>query len=104
VDVFPAVETHPPWHLYGNRRLQLQFERAPDDGHDVARNMLSSIYATKQSILQLIVASGWVFYLNIRCNIFIGVRITKEMPGSVAIGTFCRIPLHGPSRFRYHLC
>ena len=24
-----------------------------------------------------------------RCNIFIGVRIIKEMPGSVASGTFC---------------
>jgi hypothetical protein len=43
----------------------VQFERAPDDGHNDARNMLSSIYATKQLILRLIVASGWVFYLNI---------------------------------------
>jgi hypothetical protein len=40
-----------------------------DDGHNRARNMLSSVYATKQSILQLIVASGWAFYLNIwRCT------------------------------------
>jgi hypothetical protein len=66
VDVFPAfvgllVETHLPRHSYGNRRLRLQFERAPDDGHNNARNMLSSICATKQLILQLIVASGWVF-------------------------------------------
>jgi hypothetical protein len=44
--------------------LRMQFERAPDDGHNNARNMLSSVYATKQLILQLIVASGWVFYLN----------------------------------------
>jgi hypothetical protein len=60
--------------MIGNRRLRLQFERAPDDGHNSARNMLSSVYATKQSILQLIyliyfiqqliIASGWAFYLN----------------------------------------
>jgi len=27
---------------------------------------------------------------NFRCNIFIGVRIVKEMPGSVASGTHCK--------------
>jgi hypothetical protein len=60
VDVFPAVvgllvltnrprlETHPPRHLYGNRRLRLHFERAPDDGRNAARNMLSGVYVTKQ--------------------------------------------------------
>jgi hypothetical protein len=30
------LETHPPRHLDGNRRLRLQFERAPDDGHNGA--------------------------------------------------------------------
>jgi hypothetical protein len=44
----PRLETHPPRHLDGKRRLRLQFERAPDDGHNGARNMLSSVYATKQ--------------------------------------------------------
>jgi hypothetical protein len=34
VDVFPAVV--------------VQFEGAPDDGHNGARNMLSGVYATKQ--------------------------------------------------------
>jgi hypothetical protein len=43
----PRLETHPPRHLYGNRRLRLQFERAPDDGRNDARNMLSSISVTK---------------------------------------------------------
>ena len=38
--------------------------RAPDDGHCNARNMLSSVGTTKQSILRLIVASSWVFYLS----------------------------------------
>jgi hypothetical protein len=61
----PQLETHPPRHLYGNRRLRLQSERAPDDGHNNARNMSSNVYATKQYILRLIVASGWAFYLNI---------------------------------------
>jgi hypothetical protein len=28
--------------------LRLQFERTPDDEHDSARNMLSSVYVTKQ--------------------------------------------------------
>ena len=31
-------------------------------------------------------ASG---YQTFRCNIFVGVRIIKEMPGSVASGTHC---------------
>jgi hypothetical protein len=49
MDVFPAwLETHPPRHLYGDRRLRLQFERARDDGHNNAQNMLSSVYAAKQ--------------------------------------------------------
>jgi hypothetical protein len=30
-----------------NRRLRLQFESAPDDGRNDARNMLSSVYVTK---------------------------------------------------------
>ena len=30
-----------------------------------------------------------VLLFNFRCNIFIGVRIIKEMPGSVASGTLC---------------
>jgi hypothetical protein len=58
------LETCPPPHSYGNLRLQWQFERAPDDGHSNARNMSSSVCATKQYILRMIVASGWVFYLN----------------------------------------
>jgi hypothetical protein len=54
-------ETYLPRHSYGNRRLRLQFERALVDGHNNARNMSSSVYAPNQYILQLIVASGWVF-------------------------------------------
>jgi len=30
-----------------------------------------------------------VHLFEFRCNIFIGVRIIKEMPGSVASGTHC---------------
>jgi hypothetical protein len=41
----PRLETP---HSYGNRRLRLQFVRAPDDGHDGARNMLSGVDVTKQ--------------------------------------------------------
>jgi len=32
-----------------------------------------------------------VLLFKFRCNMFIGVRIIKEMPGSVASGTPCRI-------------
>jgi len=32
-----------------------------------------------------------VLLFKFRCNIFIGVRIIKEMPGSVASGTSCTI-------------
>jgi hypothetical protein len=41
------LETRPPPHSYGNRRLPLQFEISPDDGHISARNMLSGVYVTK---------------------------------------------------------
>jgi hypothetical protein len=44
----PRLEIHPPPHSYGNQRLRRQFEGDPDDGHSGARNMLSSVYATKQ--------------------------------------------------------
>ena len=34
-----------------------------------------------------------VLLFKFRCNIFIGVRIIKEMPGSVASGTHCTCSL-----------
>jgi hypothetical protein len=43
----PRPETHSPRLLFGNRGLRLQFKSAPDDGQNVARNMLSSVYTTK---------------------------------------------------------
>jgi len=36
-----------------------------------------------------------VLLFKFRCNIFIGVRIIKEMPGSVASGTPCSLPFSG---------
>jgi len=35
-----------------------------------------------------------VFLFKFPCNIFIGVRIIKEMPGSVASGTSCTTCVH----------
>ena len=35
-----------------------------------------------------------VLLFKLRCNILIGVRIIKEMPGSVASGTPCIIPVN----------
>ena len=35
-----------------------------------------------------------VLVFKFRCNIFIGVRIIKEMPGSVASGTLCTIQVN----------
>jgi hypothetical protein len=66
----PRLETHLLRHSYGNRRLRQQFERAPDDGHNNVRNMLSSIYATKQYILRFIVATGWVFLFELTTGVF----------------------------------
>jgi hypothetical protein len=39
-----------------------------------------------------------VLLFKLRCNIFIGVRIIKEMPGSVASGTLC---INKPPTFAY---
>jgi hypothetical protein len=40
--------------------------------------------------IYLIVKEKNVHLFKFRCNIFIGVRIIKEMPGSVTSGTLCR--------------
>ena len=37
-----------------------------------------------------------VFLFKFHCNIFIGVRIIKEMPGSVASGTVCILIISAP--------
>ena len=39
-----------------------------------------------------------VLLFKFHCNIFIGVRIIKEMPGSVASGTHCIIRMNKSSR------
>jgi hypothetical protein len=68
VSIRPRLETRPPPHSHGSRRLRLQFETAPDDGHDSARNMLSDVYVTKQKMLRFFVKTVWIFYLNIVCK------------------------------------
>jgi len=51
--------------------------RAPDDGHNNARNMLSSVCTTKKyKNLRLIVTSSWVFYLR---DYNTKTRITQEL-------------------------
>ena len=48
-----------------------------------------------------------VFLFKFLCNIFIGVRIIKEMPGSVASGTHCtkqHITFRKTSVFMFFLC
>jgi len=35
-----------------------------------------------------------VLLFKFRCNIFFGVRIIKEMPGSVASGTYCTFTVY----------
>jgi hypothetical protein len=57
----PLVPVQNPYKtmvLYGNRGLQLQFKRAPDDGQNVARNMLSNVYTIKDFTAEC--ASGWL--------------------------------------------
>jgi hypothetical protein len=68
--VFAAqLQTHPHRLLYGNRRLRLQFKSAPDDGQNVARNMLSSVYTIKDFTTEC--ACGWLFYLKIHQMVFL---------------------------------
>jgi hypothetical protein len=44
----PQLEARPNRQSYGNQRLHEQLEKAPDDGQNSARNMLSGVCATKQ--------------------------------------------------------
>ena len=52
-----------------------------------------TIFATKQThttdTFLFISHTTNVLLFKLRCNIFIGVRLIKEMPGSVASGTPC---------------
>jgi hypothetical protein len=41
-----------------------------------------------------------VLLFKFSCNIFIGVRIIKEMPGSVASGTLCIIHKENPTTYK----
>jgi hypothetical protein len=43
----PQLEASPTRKSYDHQRLHGQLEKAPDDGHNSARNMLSGVYATK---------------------------------------------------------
>jgi hypothetical protein len=48
--VVPIIRSPPPtaFAASGYRMMQRRLEGAPDDEHNSARNMLSSLYATKQ--------------------------------------------------------
>jgi len=45
-------------------RMNVEVEVLTDDGHNDARNKLSSVCTTEQYILRLLVGSSWVFYLS----------------------------------------
>ena len=42
-----------------------------------------------------------VLLFKFRCNISIGVRIIKEMPGSVASGTLCILPINATDKVEF---
>jgi hypothetical protein len=44
-----------------------------------------------------------VLLFKFRCNIFIGVRIIKEMPGLVVSGTPCTIPTNAHCKRAYYI-
>jgi hypothetical protein len=75
--VSSRLETHPLRLLYGNRRLRLQFKSVPDDGQNVARNMLGSVYTKKIKDLTSECASGWWFYLSIGYMFWINLYPTN---------------------------
>ena len=58
------------------------------------RILQRNLKRTSDTFLSIFHATN-VLLFKFRCNNFIGVRIIKEMPGSVASGTYC-ITMHSP--------
>jgi hypothetical protein len=52
-------------------------------------NIATKFEADTTDTLFFVSGTTNVLLFKFRCNIFIGVRIMKEMPGSVASGTHC---------------
>ena len=56
---------------------------------DIATQQLGALQTNTTDTFLFISHTTNVLIFNFRCNIFIGVRIIKEMPSSVASGTHC---------------
>jgi hypothetical protein len=46
----PQLETRQTRQSYGNQRLRIQLEGAPDDGHNSARNLLSGLLVNRPQL------------------------------------------------------
>ena len=61
----PRLRTFPPPHSYGNQRLQRQFDGLLMMGIVIPETCWAVSVWQSNKILRLIVASSWVFYLNV---------------------------------------
>jgi len=77
--ILPNIHTTGCPTRYGTRHLFYNFTTNEDIATKFEANLPHCVRNVKENIL----------LFKFRCNIFIGVRIIKEMPGSVASGTFC---------------
>jgi hypothetical protein len=62
----PRLRTHPPPHSYGNQRLQRQFDGLLMMGILIPETCWAVSVRQSTKILQLIVASSWVFWVSDR--------------------------------------
>jgi len=106
---FPALNSHNPffgekreyWEIEGKKRIYewnytgcptryrtRQFFNNFTTNEDIATKFEADLPHCVRYV-----ATTNVLLFKFRCNIFIGVRIIKEMPGSVASGTLCILDL-----------
>jgi hypothetical protein len=60
---WPWLRTRPPPHLYGNKRLQRQFDGLLMMGIIMPETCSAVSVRQRNKILRLVIASSWVFYL-----------------------------------------
>jgi len=65
----PRLRTLPPPHSYGNQRLQRQFDGLLMMGILMPETCWAVSVRQSNKIVRLIVASSWVFYLSLTCQL-----------------------------------
>jgi len=78
-------------HFFNNFATNEDIATKLEEDHCFVSQQLGALQTQTTDTFLFISHTTNVLLFKFRCNIFIGVRIIKEMPGSVASGTPCII-------------